>query len=88
MSLEELKKAIKSLMESEKKAEEIKEEKPKPSRVKRGKKVKAEREVKSRPTEVYRAIYFMLTGTTIRGSKEKAIKETIKILQQHLSVSI
>ena len=85
MSLEELRKAIKSLMESEKKVEEIKEEKPESPKVKKEKKVKAEREVKSRPTEVYRAIYFMLTGTTIRGSKEKAIKETIKILQQHLA---
>jgi len=85
MSLEELRKAIKNLMENEKKAEEVKEEKTKFPKVK---KVKTEREVKSRPTEVYRAIYFMLTGTTIRGSKEKAIKETIKILQQHLTVSM
>jgi len=84
MSLEELKKTLKNLIQQPKPQPKVEKPKPKP----KPKVVKLSLEEieppNKRPTEVYRAIYYILTGRTIRGSREKAIRAIIEVLQKEL----
>jgi len=81
MSLEELRKAFSELLREEKSKKEVK-------KVKRARRKKVS-EVRGvggdeTPTEVYRTIYFMLTGKTIRGGKKKAVLAIMDELSKRL----